>query len=360
MMLWVIHRAMLGEVKLATNPQQGSRTASPRRSVVDIWTANEDFPFQQLVGSENSKMMIRIASVALVLALSACGGSGDNPVTGGQGGSTGPADPVIPGVTPDGDIPGDIGNNVQSVTFNPTSGTLSVQLTSLDDGSETATYTRNAALDVAGYQAYTQQDDPLDRLFIALGGQSPDGAVKAVAITDGGQFNRFFGGANYQRVGPYSQPTTGLVSYAGTYVGMTNIPAPGANLLPLGPGDDPAVAPREPERISGDIFLNVDFTDNAINGQIFNRRYVGTGVGIVDISLIETPIAADGTFAGQAELPDLSNAGTYAGTFGGTAASGVAGGVHLTELDDTIDGEEEFGAFALGRCGTPGASPLCP
>jgi hypothetical protein len=79
-----------------------------------------------------------------------------------------------------------------------------------------------------------------------------------------------------------------------------------------------------------------------------------------NVTLVPADIAADGTFEGDVEEAITQNAfGTYGGTFGGTQANAVAGGVHLARFSDSFENEEEYGAFALGRCGSTGDAAIC-
>lgn len=292
------------------------------------------------------------ASLLGLLAFAACSdGSG--------GGSIGNGDTLD-------DVPDELKINVEAVSYNANTETLTLRLNGLDGGPADLRYTRNAALDVRGYQAYTHQDDPLDRHFTALVAQSNDGSVVAGAVADGGQFNRYFGGGFYQRSGTFDPPTgsSGQVSYAGSYAGVTNIDAPGDDLL-TPPGDaDPAILPAQSARVEGDIFLNVSFNDNSVNGAVTNRNLVDYGVDLPDIILIRSDIDENGAFNGDVEfdVPDASGIGRYGGIFGGTDASSVAGTLFLEDIDNTIygwSGENEIGVFVLTQCGQPGDAELC-
>ena len=319
-------------------------------------------------------------SLGLVAMLGACSSAtGANPVSGGTDnfGDTGaegiPADPT----TGNDDVPEDLAQNLDAVEFNASADTLVISIGGLDSGSETSTYSRTPSLDVPGFVAFSKQDDPLDRFFVAFAKQSPDGTSQAFAISDGGQFNRYFGGTRFERIGGYEQPTSGLVSYAGEYAGTTNLGELNtAELLPVPAGLSDGVLPRAPARVRGNIFLNVDFSESKINGEIYDRELLradGTvvasfssdnnGDSIVDmpnITLIASDINADGTFTGALEDTETENSvGNYGGTFGGNGATSVAGAVKLDRFSNAYDNEEEYGAFALGRCGTAGASAIC-
>jgi len=268
------------------------------------------------------------------------------------------------------DIPEDLAKNVQVATYNPSAGggqgTLTVTLTGLDGDFVNVPYTRTAALDVGSYRAFTRQQDALDRHFTALMKQSADGSVRAGAIADGGQFNRFYGGGYYERTGAFDRPTTtgGLVSYAGDYAGVTNLDGSDGVLLPPAPGTDPSLLPAQSQRTQGNVFVNVDFNDNQINGIINNRTLLTRGDALPNVVLVDGVIdPATGTFTGSAEYPgSFSSIGSFGGIFGGDDSASIGGIVSLSQFDDgvlDVDGEVEYGVFVLTRCGTAGASPLC-
>lgn len=292
------------------------------------------------------------ASLLCVAALAACtDGSGSGSI-----GSTGELD----------NVPDDLKRNVQAVSYNPNNETLTLRLNGLDGGPQDLVYTRNASLDVDGYEAYTYQDDPLDRHFTALMAESNDGSVIAGAVADGGQFNRYFSGGFYQRSGRYDPPTgtSGLVSYAGSYAGVTNLDAAGDDLLPVPDGTDPAILPAQSARVEGDIFLNVSFNDNAVNGAVYNRRFVDDQrITLPDVVLINTTIDEEGVFYGEAEFDGTINGiGNYGGIFGGTDAAAVGGTVVLEDIDNNIygwTGDEEIGVFVLTQCGQTGDADQC-
>ncbi|WP_316297339.1 thymidylate synthase [Aliisedimentitalea sp. MJ-SS2] len=249
------------------------------------------------------------------------------------------------------------------MAYTPGSGTITVEGINLDNIPFSAVYTRNPALDVPGYQAYTVQHDPLDRhvtAFVMESGNS--GSVRGALVVSGGQFNRYFGGAYYERDGAYT-PATGQVSYAGSYVGLTNVDAPGADLLPVPGGTDPSLLPSQAAVVTGEIFINANFADNSVNGGIYNRTLADYAIALPDLALIATDIADDGSFTGSIEYSGVvgQSIGTYAGLFGGPNAESVAGGIRLDEWDGPgnplgYDNEEEYGVYVLDQCGTPGAS----
>lgn len=305
------------------------------------------------------------------LALAACGGDGTNPFDQDDEGGTGGTDTST--------IPAEVAGDVERVSFNPATQTLTVSGVTLENTDYSATYGRAPALDVtdgAGaviYQAYFTQSDPLDRPAIGFGRESGNsGAVRGGVAVTGGQFNRYFGGTYYERDGGFTPPPVtdnnqGLVSYAGRYVGLTNIQDNGnALVLAPAPGTNPALTPGSPIVVEGDIFLNVDFADNTVNGAVYNRDFRDyQGVyALPNIVLVATDIDDTGRFNGtEIEYQGIldNDIGDYAGIFGGPNAEGVAGGVRLNEFDGQgdpsgFDGEEEYGAFVLDQCGTPDAN----
>ncbi|PTX56476.1 hypothetical protein C8N43_1135 [Litoreibacter ponti] len=297
---------------------------------------------------------IGILSISALMACGGGGAGGSNPVTGGPNAAIDPVDPVDPTAPTINGIPTELANNLLAVTFDPGSGNLLLELQSFDAPGESGIYVRNPAIDSAinGYQAYTRQDDPNDRFFLAINGVSAGGEVRAVAVTDGGQFNRFFGGGFYEQDGSYSAPrTTGLVSYAGRYAATTNLNATGANLLPQPPGSPPP--PREPATIEGDIFINLSFSDNGVNGQIFNREFSEyPAITLPDIRLVEGVLNADGSFLGDTEIEVERRNGAFGGTLGGEDGTALAGVTSISDFSDDLDNEAEYGIFVLERCGT--------
>lgn len=292
----------------------------------------------------------------LIGLLTAC--SSTNPFTNGDdegNGGTG-----TPGT---GTIPTAVAGNVTNVTYSPGSTTITVEGIDLDEIPFAAVYRRNAALDVPGYQAYTVQDDPLDRHVTAFVMQSGNtGSVRGAVVVTGGQFNTYFGGTYYERDGGYTPPS-GQVSYAGNYAGLTNVSGAGGDLLPVPAGTDPAVIPSQAGAVTGEIFLNANFADDSINGAIYNRVFVDGAIPLPDLALLPTAIADDGTFSGTVEYVGVvgQGIGNYGGIFGGPDAEGVAGGVFLDEWDGQgnplgLENEQEYGAFVLDQCGTAAAN----
>ena len=330
--------------------------------------------------------------LVLTAALAACSGDGNgtNPF------AVNTAEPA-PDDTGDDDeapptaagVPASLAGDVDQMIFDRATQTLVVRGLSLDEVPVSATYTRRSDLDAtyAGYKVYTAQDDPLDRhvtaLFLESAGSGFNGQVRAGIAVTGGPRNRYFGGGYYERDGDFDAPaisrTSGMVSYAGDYVGLTNIDARDGMLLEVDPATPIELRPARAAQITGKIFLNADFADNRVEGNVYNRVLVPRGQTMPSLVLLATDIDQDGVFAGDVEFdsyqtdPELrdigqtvgNDVGDYGGLFGGPDAAAVAGIVRLEAVDGSnnirgYEGEEEYGVFVLGKCGTSGAtSPVC-
>jgi hypothetical protein len=305
-----------------------------------------------------------IGPALLVLALAACGGNPLNNGGPGSGSSSGGGTTTTGGVT----VPAALAKDLASASYDATADTLTVKMSSLDAGAVNAVYTRNAALDVPGFKAYSSQQSPLDRLFIALAATTADGAVTATVAGDGGQNNTYFSGTSFGRSGVASAlPTSGEAKFAGSYAGLTNIAAPGNNLLAAPVGTDPSLLPSEAERTQGDGFLIVNFADNAVNGTIYNRQFAD-GSGTLD-SLALTPgtLDSNGQFTGTVEFSgrhDLGQQGNYGGALGGTGLTGAAGSVVMNSVYPSDNAnfnsaQREVGVFVLSSCALAGAPAVC-
>ena len=312
-----------------------------------------------------------LAPLALVL-LAACDG---NPL--GTGTEVPVCDTDCPVAAGDPvTIPTILAKNLKAIDYDQGSDSFKITFKSLDTTPTVATWNRRMALDLEGYRAYAVQEDALDRMFVGLAKTSTDGSVTAIAAGDGGQFNRVFQGGSYARNGTWSAPTgtgaagSGQVSYAGSYVGLTNIAAPRpGEILPVPPGTTGTIVPGQPARVRGDIFINANFTDGAVNGAIYNRVLVDYTFGLQAVILVPTDIQANGTFTGKTERwlnddPSMTETGDYGGVFGGTNAAAVGGVVALTKLyrtdtGDQIDAAIEQGVFVLQQCGTAGDAAIC-
>ncbi|WP_342586279.1 thymidylate synthase [Leisingera sp. ANG-M6] len=291
--------------------------------------------------------------------VSACGGG--NPFT------TTTDDDTDTGTDTESAIPASIANDLDSVSYDPTNQTLTVTGVGLDETPFTSTYVRKPALDRAGYEAYTVQDNELTEHSTAYVRQS--GRGYAAVVVTGGQFGYFQGGATYARTGSFTEPDTesgpgGIVSYAGNYVGLLNVNGDTGDLIIPSGSPETILLPGQAAEVTGDVFINADFSDRAIKGTIYNREITDApGTSVENLILVPTEIAADGTFDGTLNV-DGTGVGTYGGTFAGTDAEVVAGGVHATSHIDALSGGtnpiEEYGVFVLDSCDSANADPVCP
>ncbi len=337
-----------------------------------------------------------LAPMALVLALSACGGNSLLPDETETETETDGEVTLTTAVT----IPDDIKHNLTSAKVIPGTGgnpdTILIAISALDTTPIAATWERYEALDTPGFQAFKMQEDPLDRMFVALSATSADGSVSATMAGDGGQFNKVFQGVNYERVGGYTPPDAtqsgpgrGQVSYSGKYAGMLNGGSDDAHTLEI-PAERNVASeeiPRQATRVTGDVFMNANFADNAINGVVKNRVAIdldltddvdsalyndGSGVALEDVILAADGtgtagnIAANGTFSGSTERPNNEDIGSYSGVVAGTNGSSVAGGLSLDvgkvylETGDSLDAAAiERGAFVLNQCGLTATGGDC-
>lgn len=264
-------------------------------------------------------------------------------------------------------VPDVLKNNLTSLTYDPVAKTVTVAISGIDSTPDSVTYTRNLAAEAslgAGYEAYSVQEDALDRLFVAVVRESFDESVRAGVVSDGGQFNSFAWGSHYERTGNFDKPEIGTgpgagqVSYAGNYVGLDNWSGPNPTLPP---GTDPSIQPQGPGRVTGQVFINANFSDMQLNGSVFNRAAIDldpglypTGFPLDTIVLRMTDITADGTFLGNVEpdgAPDQV-LGQYGGLFGGVDSASLGGTLFIDEYAGA--GTHETGVFVLTQCGMAG------
>lgn len=309
---------------------------------------------------------VRTSLMALLL-LAACDGNPFSPVPGGGGGGT-------PGLA----VPAEVSRDLRSITYSPNKGgQLSVDLNGLVASGGSATFVRDASLDVGNYQAFKYQETGLQRSYLAYVAKNKRGDLLVTAVSDGGQFNAHYGGATFARISVYQAPTvrdgveTGQFSYAGDYAGVLTVGD--ATSATLAPG----LTPNGAYHVEGDTLINANFANSLVNGGVDNRFVLDNAGNRVDvnadgnvdsndmlpaIALLPSAINSSGAFTGDVQIfgpPDTpgSKIGTYAGLFGGIGATDVAGVLVFNPL--TGASPEEFGVFNLPRCDTAGASPLC-
>ena len=245
---------------------------------------------------------------------------------------------------------------------------LRVQIVGLDGPDVQQLFDPVAVARMDGFKEFGIQISSLNRDYTALAARSDDDALTAVVVMDGGQFNRFFGGATVQQ-SSYTAPDSGTASYLGNYASLIN-GGTASNLTP--PVDvNPILFPGGASQVTGTVFLNANFSDSSIEGAIYDRvtNLFGTEYDLADLVLIVGDVNADGTFVSNIELGDGSGLGSYSGALGGTDAANVAGVVALTgdflvdragvkifgaDSDINVDEAVEYGIFVIGACGPLG------
>ncbi|MFT4707674.1 MAG: hypothetical protein ACI9PU_001516 [Ascidiaceihabitans sp.] len=76
-------------------------------------------------------------------------------------------------------------------------------------------------------------------------------------------------------------------------------------------------------------------------------------LNVPDLILLPTAVADDGTFSGAVEISGPVSVGSYAGILSGAQSKAIAGGIKVEDhFGDETGGEEEYGNFILGQCGT--------
>ena len=303
-----------------------------------------------------------------LLSLVACDGGNpfDDDEDGGGGGGGG-------GGTEDSDVPAAILGDLGSIDYDADSNTLTVSgLT--QDGVPLVNEYRSVPSFVPGYATFTGQNDPLGRhatAFVA----SRDGGIQAGVVMTGGQFNKFYGGSYFERSGGYNPPTTDEasfdVTYYGNYAGGINGTGPVTDLLPT-IGLDPDVdRPSQTAYVQGLMFVNVDFNDLSVEGEIYDRTatFQSGTLELPDLVLVEGALTEDGTFDGRIEQdasdplsaddPVGNSIGTFAGVIGGDDGEAMAGGTNIEDFSEDIDDEVEYGVFVLDICTASDPDPIC-
>ncbi|WP_238364314.1 hypothetical protein [Mesobacterium pallidum] len=307
-----------------------------------------------------------MATCALLVA---CGeGDGTNPFSGDTETNEESTDSTNTGEV---EVSAAIRGDLDAIYYNALQNTVVVEGLTLDEEPFNTLYTRRADQDANynGYHVYMAQDDPLDRHTTALvlqsGGTTFEGVVRAGIAVTGGVRNRIFGGGYFERDGDYEPvptgPDEGLVTYAGKYAGLTNIGLYDYTILQVPDAGTPnELRTTRAAQTTGDIFINVDFNDMEVEGNVYNRRLEHNGLALPSIVLIATELGDDGVFNGASiEYEGVINKdiGDYAGILGGPESRALGGSLKLDEWDGEGDplgyeNELEWGVFVLERCGT--------
>lgn len=307
------------------------------------------------------------AALAALLVLAACGG---NPFVAETTDPTVPVDPdtgeEIAEATGNGVLLYDeTRGNVNSVEYaTATGGPIKLNMSAEDAANLNQSYTRNAALDVAGYKAYTHQETGSNRMVVALVSDTLDSA-RAVVAVDGGQFANSHGGGMYSRAEAFTKPSSpagaqARFNYSGSYVGLLNFgPA-----TPGGPGGE--LNPTQAYRTTGKVLVTADFEDMLISGGIVDRRIVDTGTRLASQMMEEGTIDAAGNFTGNMKRNDVNattgvitqtESGTYSGIFAGDNAEEIAA-LYVFKPIQGEDIAQERGIFVSDNCLTT-AGPSC-
>ncbi len=298
-------------------------------------------------------------SLAALLLLAACGGNPWQDTDGGGGDGDGDGDSDTATSVPD-----EVKVNLRSINYDPSgNGTLRVNLQGLQSSSAQVAFKRDASRDVGGYRAFTYQETGLQRKYLALVRDNARGNLRVMAVADGGQFNRHFGGTTFARIDTFTRPNinsgteNGQFSYAGSYAGIFVPGEPANTNLPS------SLRPNQPASVSGNALINANFANDLVNGGVTNRWVVDSNgnrvLQLENIAFPSTKINAGGRFVGDVEFAGKDGAiGTVAGLFGGRGATDIAGTLVINPIEGE-DGIWEYGVFTLPRCDTAGASPLC-
>lgn len=279
-----------------------------------------------------------LALMGLALLLSACGGSGPGGAgdpelgggsagdeeTDGDGGTIGGGDDDEV-VEDDDSCSGSFicTEDVLAVSYNEDDDVLTIVGTPFDEEPREATYVRSTALDVPGFRGYTNDDDQLFNIYLAVYDQSDNGEIEVGAT----------GIANYQDYGyngtfirvndTASVPDNDLVQYRGRSAGHIAFIGSGRILQTF-----------------GEAIIRVDTTDGYAKGFIVNRRWRDSlptrrNTGrlpnlVLNDTFYEGGTRFSGTTASYRGSEQLES-GEYTGFFAGTGD--VVGGRTTAEAD---------------------------
>lgn len=277
-------------------------------------------------------MIKKFCAIATIVQLAACG----NPVIDINGnyignGSGGGTDGALAGV------PQELSSDLGAVEYDPVNETLKVTLLPFDGSPQEASYIRVDAEDIDGFQAYELQENRSSRKYTGLFQARNHSSAGAVATNF--DLENQFGGATYSRDTEYSAPTSGIATYRGTYAGVqtTTNTATGVG----------------PNRVSGDVLLNVDFNQARVEGEVVNMQVVDGGAALQDVTMVQTAVDS-GVFYGEVRGPGGN--GNYGGNLAGPNADEAAGVLVFDRPGDI----QEYGAFVLPQTCISSPAINCP
>lgn len=208
--------------------------------------------------------------------------------------------------------------DVLRVQYDADEDVLRITGTPFDERAREATYVRATRLDVPGFRGYTNDDEKLFNLYIAVRGESSDGEVEA-GTTGIAAYQDFGYSGTFLRINdPSSPPGDNLVQYEGNAAGLIAFNGSGRLLQSY-----------------GDVILRVDTTDNYAKGFIINRTFresLSGETGTLPNLVLSDAEVDGGVFTGDTfslNGPDQVESGLYTGYFAGEAD--VIGGKYTGE-----------------------------
>jgi len=304
-------------------------------------------------------MKLHYAFLGATLLLAACGGASDTDIGGGGGGGGGtPENPIDVPDTEDLPIPGDTcdgafvcGGDLDGVSFDGT--TLTLTGLPFDDDPLGAIFTDSGDDTANGFDIFINNDPGTFNQYLALVRESAGGEMTLGVVTIDGYQDFGYRGAWFELNDlTTSIPGAELVEYVGEYTGFMVFNGSGNQYV-----------------TTGDLTMEVDFTDSYLKGFIDNRTVetaAGTTVAVPNPDLTTLPslvmndtIINGGSFSGTVASyidAETYETGTYQGWFGGDGAVVVGGFIEAQgEWDDGVT-SLDTGVFT-GACAT--GVPTC-
>ena len=316
-------------------------------------------------------MKLHYAFLGAALVLAACGGTSDIDIGGGGGGGGdnggGGDDPTDVEVPVDeasdvcvgafvcaGDLT-DVAFDDNGTPGDPTDDTLTLTGLPFDDDPLGAVYAYSGNDTANGFPIYINTNPTIFNQYLAIIRDTTGGEMTLGVVTIEGYQDFGYRGAWFELNDvTTSIPNLELVEYTGEYTGFMVFDGSGNQYV-----------------TTGDVTMEVDFTDSVLKGFIDNRTIqtvAGTDVpipnpdvtGIPTLVLNDTTIT-DGTFSGTVnsyadEL--VYETGSYQGWFGGTGATSVGGLIEAQgDYDDGVT-SLDTGVFTADCAGsTTGCAP---